>query len=109
MSFILDKSKIVPGRDCPFWGDLHNHNGIGYGKGSLDRSYAIAHGVGLDVARCLARHAGAGARVERTDQVDHRHQLVTLEPEPAPHLRLVLVGQQFEMLVDQLDRAKAKE
>lgn len=49
MSFLLDKSKIVPGRDRPFWGDLHNHNGIGYGKGSLDRSYAIAHGVGLDV------------------------------------------------------------
>ena len=25
-----------------FWGDLHNHNAIGYGKGSIERSYAIA-------------------------------------------------------------------
>lgn len=24
------------------WGDLHNHNALGYGQGSLDRSYAIA-------------------------------------------------------------------
>lgn len=31
-----------------YWGDVHNHNEIGYGKGSLDRSYGIAHGVGLD-------------------------------------------------------------
>ena len=33
----------------PFWGDLHNHNAIGYGKGSLERSYRIAEGSGLDV------------------------------------------------------------
>lgn len=32
-----------------YWGDLHNHNGIGYGKGTLDRSYAIARGSLLDV------------------------------------------------------------
>jgi len=25
-----------------FWGDLHNHNAIGYAKGSLERSYDIA-------------------------------------------------------------------
>jgi len=36
-------------REGPLWGDLHNHNGIGYGKGSLERSYEIAHGCGLDV------------------------------------------------------------
>jgi len=30
------------------WADIHNHNEEGYGKGSLDRSYAIAKGVGLD-------------------------------------------------------------
>ena len=28
-----------------YWGDLHNHNGVGVGKGSLDRSYAIAEGT----------------------------------------------------------------
>ncbi|MEI8309204.1 MAG: DUF3604 domain-containing protein [Verrucomicrobiota bacterium] len=33
----------------PFWGDLHNHNEIGYGKGSLERSYALARGAMLDV------------------------------------------------------------
>jgi hypothetical protein len=31
-----------------YWGDLHNHNAIGYGKGSVERSYAIARGAGLD-------------------------------------------------------------
>lgn len=25
-----------------YWGDLHNHNAIGYGKGSLERSFKIA-------------------------------------------------------------------
>ncbi len=25
-----------------YWGDLHNHNGVGYGKGSLERSIDIA-------------------------------------------------------------------
>lgn len=25
-----------------FWGDIHNHNGIGYGQGSLERSYRLA-------------------------------------------------------------------
>ena len=25
-----------------FWGDLHNHNAVGYAKGSLERSYDIA-------------------------------------------------------------------
>jgi len=43
------KTFAVPGRDRPFWADLHNHNGIGYGKGSLDRSYEIARGGLLDV------------------------------------------------------------
>ena len=26
-----------------FWGDLHNHNAVGYGKGSLERSIELAH------------------------------------------------------------------
>jgi hypothetical protein len=25
-----------------FWGDLHNHNEIGCGKGSLERTYGLA-------------------------------------------------------------------
>jgi hypothetical protein len=25
-----------------FWGDLHNHNAIGYARGSLERTYDIA-------------------------------------------------------------------
>ena len=25
-----------------YWGDIHNHNSVGVGKGSMDRSYAIA-------------------------------------------------------------------
>ena len=25
-----------------YWGDIHNHNGVGYGKGALERSYRIA-------------------------------------------------------------------
>ena len=25
-----------------FWGDIHNHNEVGVGKGSLERSYSIA-------------------------------------------------------------------
>ena len=39
----------------PLWADLHNHNGIGYGRGSLERSYAIARGVLLDVY-CFTPH-----------------------------------------------------
>lgn len=31
-----------------YWADLHNHNSIGYGKGSLKRSYVIAKGSLLD-------------------------------------------------------------
>jgi hypothetical protein len=31
-----------------YWADLHNHNGVGYGHGSLERSYAIAENL-LDV------------------------------------------------------------
>lgn len=31
-----------------FWADLHNHNEVGYGKGSLDRSYQIAKAGLLD-------------------------------------------------------------
>lgn len=31
------------------FGELHNHNEIGYGRGSLERSYAIARGALLDV------------------------------------------------------------
>jgi hypothetical protein len=58
--------------------------------------------VGLDVAGRLRRHAGAGARVERADQVDHRRQLVALELEPAAHLLLVLLGQGLEVFSDQL-------
>jgi hypothetical protein len=45
MSFVIGGTQ----KAAPFWGDLHNHNGIGYGKGSLERSYAIARGGGLDV------------------------------------------------------------
>ncbi len=30
------------------WGDIHNHNAIGYGSGSLERSYEIAKGSLLD-------------------------------------------------------------
>ena len=32
-----------------YWADLHNHNEIGYGVGSLDRTYEIARGAGLHV------------------------------------------------------------
>jgi len=39
----------------PYWADLHNHNAVGYGKGSLDRSYAIARGALLD-AYCFTPH-----------------------------------------------------
>ncbi len=42
------RTSVVPGRDRPFWADLHNHNSVGYGKGSLDRSYEIARGSLLD-------------------------------------------------------------
>jgi Protein of unknown function (DUF3604) len=31
-----------------YWGDIHNHNEIGYGVGSLRRSYEIAEGCLLD-------------------------------------------------------------
>jgi len=31
-----------------YWGDIHNHNEIGYGAGSLERSYEIAKGCLLD-------------------------------------------------------------
>jgi hypothetical protein len=31
-----------------FWADLHNHNNIGYGKGSIERAYTIARST-LDV------------------------------------------------------------
>ena len=30
------------GRPHIYWGDIHNHNEIGYGAGSLERSYALA-------------------------------------------------------------------
>lgn len=36
-----------PGPDARyrlFWGDLHNHNAVGYGKGSLERSIELARG-----------------------------------------------------------------
>jgi hypothetical protein len=33
----------------PYWADLHNHNEIGFGKGSIERSYTIARGTHLDV------------------------------------------------------------
>lgn len=41
--------------DRPLWADLHNHNGVGYGRGSLDRSYEIAKGARLD-AYCFTPH-----------------------------------------------------
>jgi Protein of unknown function (DUF3604) len=41
--------------DRPLWADLHNHNSIGYGQGSLDRSYEIARGTLLDVY-CFTPH-----------------------------------------------------
>ena len=31
-----------------YWAELHNHNSIGYGKGSLDRSYTLARNT-LDI------------------------------------------------------------
>ncbi len=31
-----------------FWGDFHNHNGIGYGQGSLERTYQLAEMLQLD-------------------------------------------------------------
>ena len=37
------------------WADLHNHNAIGYGQGSPERSYAIARGAMLD-ACCFTPH-----------------------------------------------------
>ncbi|MFW6158521.1 MAG: DUF3604 domain-containing protein [Planctomycetota bacterium] len=39
----------------PLWADLHNHNALGYGQGSLDRSYEIAKGSLLD-AYCFTPH-----------------------------------------------------
>ena len=39
----------------PLWADLHNHKGVGYGRGSMDRSYAIARGALLD-AYCFTSH-----------------------------------------------------
>ncbi len=39
----------------PLWADLHNHNAVGYGKGSIERSYAIARGSLLDVF-CFTPH-----------------------------------------------------
>jgi hypothetical protein len=38
---------VGPGRSAAqpyqlYWGDIHNHNAVGYGKGSLQRSYDIA-------------------------------------------------------------------
>ncbi len=41
--------------DRPLWADLHNHNAIGYGVGSLTRSYQIAKGVLLDIY-CFTPH-----------------------------------------------------
>jgi hypothetical protein len=32
-----------------YWGDIHNHNEIGYGVGSLERSYKIARSMMLDI------------------------------------------------------------
>ena len=31
-----------------YWADLHNHNEVGYGRGSLERSYEIAK-TSLDI------------------------------------------------------------
>ena len=42
--------------DKLFWGDLHNHNAVGYAKGSLARSYEIARSH-LDVF-AFTGHAG---------------------------------------------------
>jgi len=33
----------------PYWGDLHNHNEVGYGVGTLERSYGLARASRLDV------------------------------------------------------------
>lgn len=45
----LPKSALAQGKEAPqgyqlFWGDLHNHNAVGYGKGSLERSIDLARG-----------------------------------------------------------------
>jgi len=38
----------VAKRKKVFWADFHNHNGIGYGQGSLDRTYQLAEMLQLD-------------------------------------------------------------
>jgi hypothetical protein len=40
-----DSTLAVAGRSAPYhlyWGDLHNHNAVGYAKGSLQRSIDLA-------------------------------------------------------------------
>ena len=41
--------------DRPLWADLHNHNGVGYGQGTPERSCEIARGLLLD-AHCFTPH-----------------------------------------------------
>ena len=36
------KNKTGPFGKNLYWGDVHNHNAVGYAKGSLERSYDIA-------------------------------------------------------------------
>jgi hypothetical protein len=36
------KTRAEPAEHQLFWGDLHNHNAVGYAKGSLERTYDIA-------------------------------------------------------------------
>ena len=38
-----------------YWGDIHNHNAVGYAKGSLERSYDIANST-LDFF-CFTGHS----------------------------------------------------
>ena len=59
--------------DRPLWADLHNHNGVGYGHGSLDRSYEIARGALLD-AYCFTPHGFWHDRPESDPRMQAFHE-----------------------------------
>jgi len=42
LSSALGTAATTPGPYQLFWGDLHNHNAVGYAQGSLERTYDIA-------------------------------------------------------------------
>jgi len=57
----------------PFWGDLHNHNEVGYGWGSLAHSYAVARAMQLDVY-AFTPHAWWHDLPEGDPQVAEKHR-----------------------------------